>query len=56
MEFTARAADGDEKALYNDRGEPRGDGPRCKTCGDLVAWGTHPQCERHRGRIVRQGE
>jgi hypothetical protein len=36
-------------------GTPKGDGPRCRTCGDLVAWGAHPGCERTRtGRIREQ--
>ena len=33
-------------------GEPRGDGPRCVTCGDLAALGTHPLCEHERGKLV----
>ena len=33
-----------ERHAYGPTGEPRGDGPRCATCGDLGAWGEHPLC------------
>ena len=32
--------------VYARTGEPLGNGPRCSTCGDLAAWGTHPLCKR----------
>ncbi len=41
-----------EAAAYNHKGETRGNGPRCATCGDLAAWGRHPSCERRRGKLV----
>ena len=25
---------------------------RCATCGDLAGWGTHPQCDRMKGRLL----
>lgn len=39
-------------AAYDKNGEPRASGPRCATCGDLAAWGSHPACERKRGKLV----
>jgi hypothetical protein len=33
-------------------GDPRGNGPRCATCGDLALWGTHPGCRTRRGRLL----
>lgn len=43
--------------MYNAKGEPLANGPRCATCGDLIAWGSHPMCERDdAGEIFRAGE
>ena len=39
-------------AAYTSKGEPKGNGPKCATCGDLAAWGTHPACERKAGKLV----
>lgn len=39
-------------AAYDAKGQPRGNGPKCATCGDLAAWGTHPACERKGGKLV----
>lgn len=46
------------KHVYSPSGEPLADGPRCATCGDLAAWGTHPGCgyERPGGQPVWRGE
>jgi hypothetical protein len=33
-------------------GEPKASGPKCATCGDLAAWGTHPACERRNGKLL----
>lgn len=44
----------EEKEMYSDKGYPRADGPRCATCGDLIAWGEHPMCARKHGRLIRQ--
>ena len=41
-----------EAAAYAKNGEPNGNGPKCATCGDLAAWGTHPACERRNGKLV----
>lgn len=40
-----------EDDLYID-GEPRGNGPRCATCGDLAVWGQHPLCGREDGSLL----
>lgn len=37
---------------YDKKGQPLLNGPRCATCGDLAAWGQHPQCETVRGCLV----
>ena len=34
-----------ERDAYTPTGEPKGDGPRCATCGDLAAWGLHCECK-----------
>jgi hypothetical protein len=39
-------------AAYWPNGEPKSIGPKCATCGDLAAWGTHPACERRRGKLI----
>ena len=41
-------------ANYNEKGEPKGNGLKCATCGQLAAWGRHPAaCERDiRGRLI----
>lgn len=39
-------------AARNSKGEPRADGPRCATCGDLALWGTHPRCRKEYGCLV----
>ena len=39
-------------AAFAANGEPRSGGPRCATCGDLAAWGSHPQCARRRGKLI----
>lgn len=42
-----------QKESYSTKGDPRADGPKCATCGDLAAWGTHPACERDsRKRLI----
>ena len=42
-----------EAAAYSENGEPSAGGPRCATCDDLAAWGTHPMCERDEdGKLV----
>jgi hypothetical protein len=41
-----------DAAAYSSKGEPLGNGPKCATCGDLAAWGSHPACERQRGKLL----
>jgi hypothetical protein len=33
--------------------EPSGNDPKCKTCGDLSNWGTHPACERNKNGSLK---
>ena len=40
------------KAAYRKNGELNGNGPKCATCGDLAAWGTHPACARRAGKLA----
>jgi len=46
--FTARL----RRQAYAKNGEPKGDGPRCATCGALAAWGRHMTCRREYGCLV----
>jgi hypothetical protein len=43
-----------KKAAFYKSGRVRANGPRCATCGDLAALGTHPACGRRNGKLVLQ--
>jgi len=42
----------DYKAAHNQKGEPLANGPKCATCGELAAWGSHPACETKGGKLI----
>jgi hypothetical protein len=41
-----------DASAYSPKGEPLANGPKCATCGDLAAWGSHPACQRQRGKLL----
>jgi hypothetical protein len=38
--------------VWEESGEPRGDGPLCMTCGALAAFDSHPSCDRDHGSLI----